>query len=180
MKSFGYSAVVFGVTLMGFVACTTVVVNPPPGSTVTSVGSSGVGGSGKGGGTASGKGGGTASGKGGGPASGTGGGTAGAGGDCACGCTSDNDCLAGLTCDTSTGVCMGTPINVTCHQCACVDVLSTGGCGDVCSMALNGTKTPNFCDGVPALHKCAQCLMDRCGNLGAENPPNPTDPSACN
>jgi hypothetical protein len=171
MKSFGYGAVIC-VTLMGFLACTTVVVNPPPGSTVTSVGSAGVGGSGRGGGTASGKGGG--------PAAGTGGGTSGTGGDCSCGCTSDNDCLAGLTCDTSTGVCMGMPIgDVTCDQCACVDVLSTGGCGDVCSMALNGTKTPNFCDGVPALHRCAQCLMDRCGNLGLETPPNPSDPSAC-
>jgi hypothetical protein len=98
------------------------------------------------------------------------------GGGSTIGCTSDADCLAGETCDVSTGVCVGMT-GSGCHQCACVDILSTGGCGDICDMAQNGTSTPNFCNGVSALPQCAKCLLDRCGNIPF--PPNPTDPSAC-
>jgi hypothetical protein len=94
------------------------------------------------------------------------------------GCLSDADCLPGETCDTATGICMGTPVNgPSCHQCACIDLLSMGGCANVCDMAQNGTSTPNFCNGVAALPQCAKCLVDNCGTIA--NPPNPADPSAC-
>jgi hypothetical protein len=52
-----------------------------------------------------------------------------------------------------------------------------GGCANVCKMGLNGTSTPNFCDGVSALPQCSKCLTDNCG--GITDPPNPTMPSAC-
>jgi Cys-rich repeat protein len=94
------------------------------------------------------------------------------------GCMSDSECLAGKTCDSSTGVCIGTPTTEPgCKQCACMDVLAMGGCANVCKMGLNGTSTPNFCDGVNALPVCAKCLKDNCG--GITNPPVATDPSAC-
>jgi Cys-rich repeat protein len=88
------------------------------------------------------------------------------------GCVSDADCPAGEVCDTSTGMCMGTDPGG-CHQCACVDLLSSGGCADICDLAQNGTNTPNFCNGVPALPQCAQCLADRC-SLAI-----PSDPAGC-
>jgi Cys-rich repeat protein len=94
------------------------------------------------------------------------------------GCTADADCLAGETCDTTSGLCMGTPTTEpSCQQCACTDILSMGGCANVCKMSLNGTTTPNFCDGVAALPQCAKCLSDNCG--GITDPPDPTDPSTC-
>jgi hypothetical protein len=92
------------------------------------------------------------------------------------GCTSDADCLAGETCNTSAGACVGT-VAETCHQCACIDVLSMGGCANVCDMAENGTTIPNFCNGVPALPQCAKCLAGSCG--GIPDPPDPNKPSAC-
>jgi hypothetical protein len=58
-----------------------------------------------------------------------------------------------------------------------MDPLSAGGCANLCDSRLNGNPyTPNFCDGVPALPKCAQCLMGSCATYGAI----PTDPSGCN
>src|SRR5262249_60434771 len=42
-----------------------------------------------------------------------------------------------------------------CNQCACVDLISAGGCADKCKMGTNGTTTPNFCDGVAALQQCS-------------------------
>jgi hypothetical protein len=104
------------------------------------------------------------------------GGSSGLGGGTFIGCTSDSDCLPGETCDTSTGVCVGMT-GGTCHQCACIDILSNGGCGNVCDMAQNGTTIPNFCNGVAALPQCAACLADRCSNI--PDPPNPSDPSSC-
>jgi hypothetical protein len=94
------------------------------------------------------------------------------------GCQADTDCLAGETCDTSNGTCGGTPTTAPgCKQCACVDLLSAGGCANVCDDAQNGTSTPNFCNGTNALPQCAKCLMDNCS--GASTPPVATDPSAC-
>jgi Cys-rich repeat protein len=94
------------------------------------------------------------------------------------GCLTDADCLAGETCDTATGVCTGTPVTEpSCQQCACQDVLAMGGCANLCKMGLNGTTTPNFCDGVSALPQCAQCLSDNCGSI--TNPPDPNSPAAC-
>jgi hypothetical protein len=40
-------------------------------------------------------------------------------------------------------------------------------------MGLNGTATPNFCDGVAALPQCAKCLMDSCPSA------DPAHPAAC-
>jgi hypothetical protein len=88
-------------------------------------------------------------------------------------CTSDSECAQGETCDAMTGVCQGAPTGG-CHQCACVDLLSSGGCADVCDQAQNGNpNTPNFCNGVAALPQCAACLTDRCAGS------NPNDPSSC-
>jgi hypothetical protein len=152
-----------GVSVVCVVTCGgNVVVDPPNsvargGSTVAgNVGSTGPGNVGLGGSLAA-------------------GGSSGIGGS-SVGCTSDADCLAGETCDTSTGVCVGMA-GEGCYQCACVDLLSIGGCADICDMAKNGTTTPNFCNGVPALPQCAACLADHCGNIAF--PPVPTDPSSC-
>jgi Cys-rich repeat protein len=95
------------------------------------------------------------------------------------GCLADTDCLAGETCDSTTGVCTGTPTTEpSCHQCACIDILSAGGCANLCDSAQNGNpNTPNFCNGVSALPQCAKCLTDNCG--GITSPPEPTDPGAC-
>ena len=90
------------------------------------------------------------------------------------GCVSDADCIPGGVCDNTSGVCMDPP-GTSCKQCACVDVLTMGGCADLCNMALSGTSTPNFCDGVPALSQCRACLFDRCASLNID----PTNPSAC-
>jgi len=53
------------------------------------------------------------------------------------------------------------------NGCACVTLLSGGGCADVCEMALEGTTTPNFCDGAPALSQCAMCLSTQCAAASA-------------
>src|SRR4051794_38032139 len=37
------------------------------------------------------------------------------------------------------------------NDCACLSTTGQGGCGDICDMSLNGTGTPNFCNGVAAL-----------------------------
>jgi hypothetical protein len=58
-----------------------------------------------------------------------------------------------------------------------MDILSMGGCANVCKMGLNGTSTPNFCDGVAALPQCSKCLTDNCG--GITNKPDPSSPSTC-
>jgi hypothetical protein len=89
-------------------------------------------------------------------------------------CVVDSDCLAGEYCDTTTGKCKGT-IETSCQQCACIYPLSMGGCANLCKT--NGTATPNFCDGVPALPECKQCLLDHCGSLAP--PPDPSNPAAC-
>jgi hypothetical protein len=121
-------------------------------------------------------------GSGGGGTGGNGGGmssTTGGGGTCtlAEGCMSDGECCGGV-CDPATGVCMEPDVpDVTCMECACVAPLSLGGCANVCKMGLNGTTTPNFCDGAYALPQCAKCLADMCGSL--LYPPDPTDPSGC-
>jgi hypothetical protein len=94
------------------------------------------------------------------------------------GCSSDAECLAGETCDTATGACMGTPTTEpSCQACACTDTLAMGGCANICKMGLNGTSTPNFCDGVAALPQCTKCLNDNCGAI--TDPPTPSDPSTC-
>jgi hypothetical protein len=93
------------------------------------------------------------------------------------GCTSDADCPPQETCDTSTGLCSGIDVGMPCQQCACLDPVAMGGCGDICDQNKSGTPTPNFCNGVPALPQCAKCLLDHCGGL--DPPPNPSDPSAC-
>jgi Cys-rich repeat protein len=96
---------------------------------------------------------------------------------CTSGCLSDAECLPGEICDTATGACIGGELPAGCRQCACVDLLSMGGCADICKMGRNGTTTPNFCDGVAALPQCARCLADNCG--GITSPPDPSNPSAC-
>jgi len=40
-------------------------------------------------------------------------------------------------------------------------------------MGIDGTATPNFCDGVPALTQCQQCLANNCPDA------DPTDPLSC-
>jgi hypothetical protein len=50
-----------------------------------------------------------------------------------------------------------------CLGCACMLTMSQGGCADICSMSLNGTTTPNFCDGAMALAQCAACIETSCG-----------------
>jgi Cys-rich repeat protein len=92
------------------------------------------------------------------------------------GCHADTDCGTGETCDTTTGFCQPAS-GTTCKQCACEDLLSAGGCANLCDSAQNGNPgTPNFCNGVNALPKCAQCLADSCAAAGAVA----TDPSGCN
>jgi hypothetical protein len=89
----------------------------------------------------------------------------GCGGTISCG-----TCTAGQTCTNNQ--CTGG--SGSCHQCACVDLLSAGGCADKCDSAQNGNpNTPNFCNGVSALPQCAACLADRCSSA------SPTDPSGC-
>jgi hypothetical protein len=57
-----------------------------------------------------------------------------------------------------------------------VDLLSAGGCANLCDSAQNGSpNTPNFCNGVSALPQCSRCLQDSCAAAGAD----PTEPSAC-
>lgn len=55
-------------------------------------------------------------------------------------------------------------VAVPCYTCACQKTLSFGGCADFCAMGVNGTTTPNFCDGVPALALCAMCIVNNCGS----------------
>jgi hypothetical protein len=92
------------------------------------------------------------------------------------GCTSNAMCATGEECDTTTGFCQ--PMTgTTCKQCACMDLLSAGGCANLCDSAQNGNpSTPNFCNGTNALPKCKQCLLDSCATFGAD----PTNPSGCN
>jgi hypothetical protein len=49
------------------------------------------------------------------------------------------------------------------QACACDETSIGSGCGAICDGDKNGTGTPNFCNGVPALSQCAQCLSDVCG-----------------
>jgi hypothetical protein len=58
----------------------------------------------------------------------------------------------------------------TCFSCACSSPLSQGGCADICTMGLNGTTNPNFCDGAAALSQCAACIAQQCGE---------SDPADC-
>jgi hypothetical protein len=169
MRSFFFCAVTF----LGFAACGgNVVVDPPPHG--GGKGGSPVGTSSSGAGTVISDGGGPSVGCAGNAGCSPNGGSAGFGGGTGFGCMSDADCLAGETCDLSTGTCVGMA-GVSCHQCACVNTFSEGGCANICSNS--GTPYPNFCDGVPALPKCAACLADHCGGIAF--PPIPTDPSAC-
>ena len=52
-----------------------------------------------------------------------------------------------------------------CWQCACErtssDVMQ--GCADTCDQTVSGAAQANFCNGVPALTQCEQCMMSRCG-----------------
>lgn len=57
-----------------------------------------------------------------------------------------------------------------CFDCACTNKISEGGCADICTMGLNGTTNPNFCDGSNALSQCAACIASTCGE---------SDPTAC-
>jgi hypothetical protein len=90
-------------------------------------------------------------------------------------CVNSAECAQGQICDMATSLCVAAPPEMSCHQCACVDPLSMGGCAEVCKS--NGLAAPNFCDGVPALPTCAKCLMNHCGTIA--NPPILTDPAAC-
>jgi hypothetical protein len=55
------------------------------------------------------------------------------------------------------------------NKCACEDTVASGGCKDVCTMGLNGTMTPNFCDSGKTPNQntsatsCYGCLMMTCG-----------------
>ncbi|NUP14455.1 MAG: hypothetical protein HOW73_51150, partial [Polyangiaceae bacterium] len=49
------------------------------------------------------------------------------------------------------------------QECACTNTEIGSGCGAICDGDINGTGTPNFCNGVPSLAQCNQCLMDVCG-----------------
>jgi hypothetical protein len=91
------------------------------------------------------------------------------------GCCSDADCPEGEWCEVSVGLCYWE--GTTCQQCACQDLLSMGGCADRCKKGVNGTNTPDFCDGVSALPQCAKCLQDHCSLMPF--PPDPTEPSSC-
>ncbi len=55
-------------------------------------------------------------------------------------------------------------IYVELETCACTTLLSAGGCADVCAMGLNGTSTPNFCDGAGSLTQCDACLSSNCSS----------------
>jgi hypothetical protein len=43
--------------------------------------------------------------------------------------------------------------------------MSAGGCGDLCSDELNGTTTPNFCEGLAPLSQCAACIANNCPGM---------------
>jgi hypothetical protein len=94
------------------------------------------------------------------------------------GCKSDADCQPGETCDTATGACTGAPTTViSCQQCACINLLSMGGCANLCDSAQNGNPgSPNFCNMHAALPQCAKCLIDNCGLTTAGT----ADPTSCN
>ncbi len=47
-------------------------------------------------------------------------------------------------------------------ECACVTLMSAGGCADLCSTEHNGASSPNFCEGSSALTMCASCLASSC------------------
>jgi hypothetical protein len=57
-----------------------------------------------------------------------------------------------------------------CFACACKTLMATGGCSDLCDEGLNGSMSPNFCNGAAALAQCAACIAARCGQ---------PDPTAC-
>jgi Cys-rich repeat protein len=88
------------------------------------------------------------------------------------GCAMDTDCAPGQTCAPSTSTCTGTPTTMrSCHKCACVDLLSAGGCANLCDSAQNGNpQTPNFCNGTSALPQCAKCLAAECGVTDTSSP----------
>jgi len=77
-------------------------------------------------------------------------------------CQSDGDCC-NADCDQTQGLC--SPIDC---ACACMTLLSAGGCANICNMNLNGTTTPNFCNGAPALTQCTNCLMTTCQFTAAQ------------
>jgi hypothetical protein len=122
----------------------------------------------------------------GGPGSGGGGMDAGA---CTLGperqCCTDADCT--LNCGTcGDGVCSAPAFGCTegtCHGCACLALMSQGGCADVCGGTVSSTTTPNFCQGVPALPQCAACLNTKCAAYGVEMDGglgiDPNNPAAC-
>src|SRR4051812_47491443 len=64
----------------------------------------------------------------------------------------------------------GTGGSTSCFSCACDNLMSAGGCEDLCKMGVNGTTNPNFCDGASALSQCAACIASTCGE---------SDPTAC-
>ncbi len=47
--------------------------------------------------------------------------------------------------------------------CACMTLMSAGGCADLCDDMQNGQMgTPNWCNGAAALTMCAACLGSKC------------------
>jgi Cys-rich repeat protein len=91
------------------------------------------------------------------------------------GCTMDSECATGETCNA--GKCEVAPgmTGPTCKTCACTDLLSAGGCANLCDSMQNGNpNTPNFCNDHAALPQCAKCLEDNCGVTDT------TDPTTCN
>jgi len=67
---------------------------------------------------------------------------------------------------TATDTGTGTATDDTC-ACACTDLMSAGGCADLCSTLKNGATSPNFCEGMAPLTMCGTCLAAHCSALGA-------------
>jgi hypothetical protein len=68
--------------------------------------------------------------------------------------------------------CTSASAEMNCNECACVKLMSEGGCADICQSY--NLPYPNFCDGVPALVQCAACLMVNCPGMV-----DTMNPSAC-
>ena len=49
--------------------------------------------------------------------------------------------------------------------CACVTLMSAGGCADLCSTLHNGVTVPNFCEAEAPLPECAACIEANCAGL---------------
>lgn len=86
-----------------------------------------------------------------------------------CGVANPNDCATPFP----IGKADGGATAPACADCACA-LLSAGGCAELCDKHVAATAAPNFCNGVPALPQCANCMAERCG----VTPSNPCTPPA--